>query len=154
LVFCGQDFYVNGRLGISDSGYETVARACVASVDSVLDCKGWGLSFQSKGNFLYSATTTNSTMDNSAKTMEDGVVDSPPNRNAQLGRVSSPSPLKAKSTTQTRYLGSFGDSRSSRKLYNIPSSSSPSGVVKVFLRTSINFLYLSCYLLSWTCIEI
>jgi hypothetical protein len=115
---------------------------------------GWGLSLQNKGNFLYSAATTNSTMDSSTKTMEDGVVDSPPNRNAQPGRVSSPLPLKAKSTTQTRCPGSFGDSRSSRKLYNIPSFSSPSGVVKVFLRTSINFLYLSCYLFSWTCIEI
>jgi hypothetical protein len=131
-----------------------VARAYVASVDLVLDCGGGGLSLQSKGNFLYYAATANSTMDSSAKTMEDGVVDSPPNRNAQPGRVSSPSPLKAKSTTQKRCPGSFGDSRSSRKLYNIPSSSSPSGVVKVFLRTSINFLYLSCYLLSWTCIEI
>ena len=123
-------------------------------MDSVLDCGGGGFSLQSKGNFLYSAATTNSTMDSSVKTMEDGVEDSPPNRNAQPLRVSSLSPLKAKSTTQTGCLGSFGDSRSSCKLYNIPSSSSPSKVVKVFLRTSISFLYLSYYLLSWTCIEI
>ena len=113
-----------------------------------------GFSLQSKDNFLYSAVIANSTMDSAAKTMKDGVVDSPPNRNAQPQKVSSPSPLKTKSTTQRRCLGLFGDSRSSCKLYNIPSSSSPSLVMKVFLRTPINFLYLSCYLLSWTCIEI
>ena len=112
---------------------------CVASVDSVLDCGGGGCTFQNTGNFLYSAAIVNSTIDSSEKPMEDGVVDSPPNRTAQPLRVSSPSPLKAKSTTKMRCLGSFGDSRSSRKLYNIPSSSSPSGVVKVFLETSINY---------------
>ena len=121
---------------------------CVASVDSVLDCGGGGYTLQSKGNFLYSAATANSTMASSAKTMEDGVVDSPPNCKAQPLRVSSLSPLKAKSTTKMHCQGSFGDSRSSRKLYNIPSSSSPSGVVKVLLRNSISFLYLICNLLS------
>ena len=109
-----------------------MAGACVASVDSVLDCGGGGCALQSKGNFLYSAATANSTIDSFGKTMEDGVVDSPPNRNAQPPRVSSPSPLKQKSITKTNRTGSFGDSRSSRKLYNIPSSSSPCGVMKVF----------------------
>jgi hypothetical protein len=71
-------------------------------------------------------------MDSSAKTMEDGVVDSPLNRNAQPLRVSSPSPLRAKSMTPSRIRGSFDDSRSSHKLYDIPSSSMPSEVVKVF----------------------
>jgi hypothetical protein len=66
----------------------------VASVDSVVDCTGWDCSLQSKGNFLYYAATANSTMDNSTKTMDDGVVDSPSNRNAQLVIVSSPSPLR------------------------------------------------------------
>ena len=75
-----------------------MARACVASVDSVLNCRG-DFSLQSKGNFLYSAAIANSTMDSPAKMMEDGVVDSPPNCNAQPLRVSPPSPLKAKSTT-------------------------------------------------------
>ena len=116
--------------------------------------EGGGFSLQNKGNFLYSAATVNSTMDSSAKTMEDSVVDSSPNRNAQPLRASSLSPLKAKSTTQRRCPSAFGDSRSSRKLYNILSSSSPLLAVKVFLRTSINFLYISCYLLSWMCIEI
>ena len=116
-----------------------MAGACVASLDSVLSCGDGGCAPQSKGNFLYSAATANSTMENSAKTLEDGVVDSPPNRNALPLRVSSPSPLKTKSSTRTQRSGSFGDTRSSRKLYNIPSSSSPSRVVKVFLRTSIIF---------------
>ena len=128
--------------------------ACVASVDSVLGCGGGGCTLQSTGNFLYSTATVNSTIDSSGKMIEDGVVDGPPNRNAQPLRISSPSPLKAKSTTKMRCLGSFGDSRSSRKMYNIPSSSSPSRVVKVFLRTFINFLYFICNLLSKTCIEI
>jgi hypothetical protein len=122
-----------------------VGGACVASVDSVLDCGGGGCTLQSTGNFLYSAATANSTIDSSGKMIEDGVVDSPPNRNAQPVRVSSPSPLKAKSTTKTLCLGSYGDPRSSRKLYNIPSSSSPSGVLKVFLRTSTNYFIFDLY---------
>ena len=124
-----------------------MAGACVASLDSVLNCVDGGCGQQSKGNFLYSATTANSTMDNSAKMMEDGVVDSPPNRNALPLRVNSPSPLKTKSSTRIHRPGSFADSRSSRKLYNIPSSSLPSIVVKVILRTSIIFLNLNCNLL-------
>ena len=131
-----------------------MARACVASMDSILDCGGGSFVLQSKGNFLYSTAIVNSTMDNSIKMMEDGSIDSPSNRNAQPLRVNSPLLLKAKSTKKAHCLGSFGDSRSSHKIYNILSSSSPSGVVKVFLRTSISFLHLSCNLLSWTCIEI
>ena len=117
-----------------------MAGACVVSMDLVLDYEGGGCALQSKGDFLYSAAIANSTMENSAKTMEDGVVDSSPNRNAQPLRISSPSPLKAKLTTKTRCSGSFGDSRTLRKLYNIPSSSSFTGMVKVFLRTYISFL--------------
>jgi hypothetical protein len=109
-----------------------VPKNCVASVDSIVDCKGWDGSIQSKGNFFYSAATTNSTMDCSTKMMEDGVVDSPPNRNVQPVVVSSPSPLRAKCATPTRNRHSFGDSRSSRKLYDNPLSSLLYGVVKVF----------------------
>jgi hypothetical protein len=92
----------------------------------------WDGSIQSKGNFLYSVATTNSTKDSSTKMMEDGVVDSPPNRNVQPVAVSSPSPLRAKCATPTRNRQSFGDSRSSRKLYNNPLSSLLCRVVKVF----------------------
>ena len=82
-----------------DSKYEIVARACIASVDVVLDCEMGGFSLQNKGNFFYFVAIANSIMDNSTKTMEDGVVDSLSNRNAQPLKVSSSSPLKAKSTT-------------------------------------------------------
>jgi hypothetical protein len=84
-------------------------------VDSVVDCGGWDYSLQSKGNFLYSVAIANSTMDSSTKMIEDGVVDSPPNRNAQPVIVNSPSPLRAQSTTLVRIQGSFNDSRSSHK---------------------------------------
>jgi hypothetical protein len=71
-------------------------------------------------------------MDSSTETMEDAVVDSLPNHNAQPLIVSYPSPLRAKSMTSAHMLGSFGDSRSSCKLYDSPSSSMPCGVLKVF----------------------
>ena len=77
MIFCGQDVYVDGRHCISDSGYEAMAGACVASVDLVLDCGGGGCVLQSKGSFFSSIATANSTMDNSTKTIEDGVVDAP-----------------------------------------------------------------------------
>jgi hypothetical protein len=64
--------------------------------------------------------------------MEDGVVDSPPNENLQPVAISSPSPLRAKCATPTRNQHSFGDPRSSRKLYDNSSSSLLCGVVKVF----------------------
>jgi hypothetical protein len=102
-----------------------------------VDCKGWSCSLQNKGNFFYSAAIANLTIDNLTKMMEDGVVDSPPNRNAQSVTVSSPSPLRAKSTTPASILGSFGDLRSSRKFYDIPSSSLLCRVVKVFSKTFI-----------------
>ena len=70
-----------------------------------MDFGGWDCSLRGKGNFLYSTTIAKSTIDSSTKTMEDGVVDSPPNRNAQLVTVSSPSPLRAKSTNPAYMLG-------------------------------------------------
>jgi hypothetical protein len=62
--------------------------------------------------------------------MEDGVVDSPPNRNVQPVAVSSPSPLRAKCAIPTRNRHSLGDPRSSRKLYDNPSSSLLCGLVE------------------------
>ena len=56
--------------------------ACMASMDSIIDCTRWDCSLQSKGNFLYYAAIANSTMDNSTKTADDGIVDSPPKHNA------------------------------------------------------------------------
>ena len=71
------------------------------------------------------------------KTMDNGIVDSPSNCNAQLVIVSSPLPLRSKSTTLAHIWGSFGDSRFSCKLYDIQSSSLPYGVVKIFFKTFI-----------------
>ena len=123
-----------------------MAKACVASVDSVLNCKSRGFALQSKGNFLYSPAIVNSTMDSSTKMMEDGVVDSPPNRNAQPLRDSSPSLLKVKSTTKMPCPGSFSDSRSSHKLYNISSSSLLIRVVQEFLRLpSVFYILVAIY---------
>jgi hypothetical protein len=55
-------------------------------------------------------------MDKSKKMIEDGVVDSPPNRNSHPVTVNSPSPLRAKTRTMARTPGSNGDSIS---FYNI-----------------------------------
>jgi hypothetical protein len=56
------------------------------------DC---GYSLQSKGNFLYSAATANSTMDFSTTAVEEGVVDSPPAHIPLENGVCSPSPLRS-----------------------------------------------------------
>jgi len=49
------------------------------------------------GYILYSARTAQSTMDFSTMSMEDGVVDSPPNGGQRAKVVSSPSPMKCPS---------------------------------------------------------
>jgi hypothetical protein len=82
-------------------------------------------------------------------------------RNVQPVIVGFPSPLRAKSTTPACMLGSFGDSRSScrlynipsSRLYNIPSSSMSYGVLKVFSKTFTGIQYFSRYLFTRTCIE-
>ena len=40
LHFLDQDFYVNARACLLDSGYENVPRTCVAFVDSIVDYGG------------------------------------------------------------------------------------------------------------------
>jgi hypothetical protein len=74
-------------------------------------------------------------MDNSTKVIENGVVYIPPSRIAHPLKMNSPSPLRVKTRTIACILGSNGDSRSSRKLYEIPSSI-PCRVVKVFSKNS------------------
>ena len=67
----------------------------------------------SKGNFLYSAATAQSTMDYSPKAMEDGVVDSPPSREV-LVAVNLPSPLRRKAmvkSSQSNWRDSNGAQR-------------------------------------------
>ena len=97
-----------------------------------MDCGGWDYLLQSKGNILYFVAIANSTMDSSTKMIEDVVVDSLPNCNAQPVIVNSPSLLKAKSMTLACIQGSFNDSRSFHKFYNILSSSLSYRVSKVF----------------------
>jgi hypothetical protein len=63
-----------------------------------MDLEGLDYSQRSKLNFLYSAATTNSTMDYSVKVIEDDAVDSPPSRSQIPLTVSSPSPLKVTSS--------------------------------------------------------
>jgi hypothetical protein len=89
-------------------------------MDSILDQGGLVHSQRSKGNFLFSAATANSTMDYSAKVIEDGVVDSPPSRGHVSQVVSSPSPLRVKTKAAASILRSPADSRSFRKLYDSP----------------------------------
>jgi hypothetical protein len=107
-------------------------------MDPVLDQGGLDFSQQSKGNFLFSAATTHSTMDFLAKVIEDGVVDSPPSHGHVLQGVSSPSPLRIKTAVVARWPSSRADSRSSQKLYE--STLSTTGEVLVNMKSTISFV--------------
>lgn len=88
---------------------------CVASDDSFLE---YGQNaILSTGNFLCSATIANSTMDFSTKPVEDGVVDSPPNRVHRLCKSCSPSPLRSRDPTTSRMSPSASKRVPQRKLY-------------------------------------
>jgi hypothetical protein len=89
-------------------------------MDSILDQGGLVHSQRSKGNFLFFVVTANSTMDYSAKVIEDGVVDSPPSRGHVPQVVSSPSPLRMKTKAAASILCSAVDSRLFQKLYDSP----------------------------------
>ena len=69
----------------------------------------------SKGNFLYSGATAQSTMDFSTKPIKDGVVNSPPPRGSRIAAVHSPSPLRSVSIPSGPC--SHGYNPSQRKLY-------------------------------------
>jgi hypothetical protein len=77
------------------------------------------------------ASTANSTMDYSTKMIEDGVVDNSPSCGQALLTVSLPSSLRGRTSPVVRILSTATDSRSFRKLYDSPSSSTPSALVKV-----------------------
>lgn len=80
------------------------------------------VSVQSKGNFLYSAATAHSTMDYSSSKIQEGVVDSPPNRAIPLP-VNLPSP-KRTSMKGDPFDDKFRDTNGSqRSLYGNPSTS-------------------------------
>lgn len=88
---------------------------CVASDDSFLE---YGQNtILSTGNFLCSAITTNSKMDFSTKPVEDGVVDSPPNKAHRLRKSCSPSPLRSRDPTTSRMSPSTSERVPQKKLY-------------------------------------
>jgi hypothetical protein len=70
-------------------------------------------------------------MDYSTKVMEDSAVDSPPSRGPVLTAVTSPSPLKGRTSFGAWILKSWTDLRSIRKLYDSPILSIPETLVKV-----------------------
>jgi len=81
------------------------------------------LSVHSKGNFLYSAATAQSTMDYSSAKIQEGVVDSPPSRGAIPSPVHSPSPMRTSvmgATLEDRFRDTNG---SQRRLYGNQSTS-------------------------------
>ena len=73
----------------------------IASVDSVMEFGTCAFLQRRKGNFLYSAATTQSMIDYSRKALEDGIVDSPPNRDVVPVAVNSPSPLRSKASARS-----------------------------------------------------
>ena len=74
---------------------------CTASVDSVMEIGACGLSEHDKRHLLYSATTSQSTMDYLHKAVEDDVVDSPPSRGIIPLPISLPSPLRGRGAGQS-----------------------------------------------------
>ena len=66
---------------------------CTAFVDSVMEVDACALWEHDKGHLLYSAATTQLTMDYSRKAVQDNVVDSPPSCGIIPVPINSPSPL-------------------------------------------------------------
>ena len=77
---------------------------CTASVDSMMEIETCALLEHNKWHLLYSAATTQSTMDYSRKAVEDDVVDSPPNHAIILVPINSPSPLWGKGAGESSKL--------------------------------------------------
>ena len=88
---------------------------CTAYVDSVMEIGTCALSEHDKRHLLYSAATTQSTMDYSCKAVEDNAVDSPPSRGIIPLPISLPSPLRGRGAGQSsrsRHQDSNGAQRS------------------------------------------
>ena len=85
------------------------------SEDSLLDYGQYVI--LSTGNFLCSAPTVNSTMDFSVLHVEDGVVNSPPDRTPRLPISCSPSPLRSKAALDSTASPTNSQKRTQRKLY-------------------------------------
>ena len=77
------------------------ALRCAPSTDSFSDYGQFAISQSSLGHIMYSAATTQSTMDFSIMPVDEGVVDSPSNGGKCSLTRSSPSPVKicARSTS-------------------------------------------------------
>ena len=86
-----------------------------ASEDSILDYGQYEI--LSTGNFLCSAPTLNSTMDFSGKRIEDGVVDSPPEKKPHLPVSCSPSLLRCREVRRLSISPIASDIGTQRKLY-------------------------------------
>jgi hypothetical protein len=84
-------------------------------LDLVMDLERLDFFQQNKGNFLYFAATANSTMDYSAKVIEDSVVDSPPSCGRASLTVSSLPPLRGRPNHGMSILSTVVDSRSFHK---------------------------------------
>ena len=100
----------NSMLSTPDGGLP-----CQASEDSILDYGQYEI--LSTGNFLCSAPTLNSTMDFSSKHVEDGVVDSPPEKKPRLPVSYSPSPLRSREAHRLSISPTASDIGTQRKLY-------------------------------------
>ena len=88
---------------------------CQASEDSILDYGQYEI--LSTGNFLCSAPTLNSTMDFLGKRIEDGVVDSPPEKKPHLPVSCSPSSLHSREVRRLSISPIASDIGMQRKLY-------------------------------------
>ena len=91
---------------------------CTASVDSMMEIGMCGLSEHDKRHLLYSAATTQSTMDYSCKAVEDDVVDSPPSCGIVPLPISSPSPLRVRGAGQSS-MSRHGDTNGAQHSLNL-----------------------------------
>ena len=88
---------------------------CHVSEDSILDYGQYVI--LSTGNFLCSAPTLNLSMDFSIKYIEDGVVNSPPNKKSLLLVSCSPSPLHSRGLWNLSMSPTVSDKGTQIKLY-------------------------------------
>jgi len=91
---------------------------CAAFVDSFSNYGQFRVSKSGMGHIMYSTATARSTMDYSTMPVDDGVVNSPPNRKKCTNPMNSPSPLKCccRSTSPEVQFGMHVETQ--RKLYN------------------------------------
>ena len=94
-----------------------VDNVCTASVDSIMDLDEYAFTRQCKGIFLYSAATTQSTIDFSKEGVDDGVVQSPPSQCMVETMDDSPSPRLSIGGPMSPFRSYGGNIGTSRRLY-------------------------------------